>query len=290
MGSLASQSETIDAMSRQQALQAMFASHVAAVTTASGALAEIDAAAEVIANALTSGSTLFYAAAGSSGLMALADASELPGTFGIAQSQIKICMAGGVPVDGCMPGNTEDDIEQATADAQKMRPGDVAIIVSASGTTPFALVFADTSRSQGNAVIAIANVAGSKLLERADVAIALPTAPEVVGGSTRLGAGTVQKVVLNMMSTQAGILMGHVHDGLMVNLNPDNTKLRQRAAGIVTKVAGVSVETAEAALAKAEYNTKLAILIARGMDLGTARQMLNDAGGQLRDCLAYLNT
>lgn len=280
----------IDALSRGGALAAMQASHMAAISAVSGALAEIDEAAGHVAAALASGATLFYVAAGSSGLMALADACELPNTFGISAGQIRICMAGGVPADGVMPGDTEDDTSDAVTIAHDLQAGDVAIVVSASGTTPFALAFAEAAKARGNTVIAIANVDGTPLLELADVAIGLETAPEVVDGSTRLGAGTAQKVALNMISTQAGILMGHVHDGLMVNLVPDNIKLHKRACRIVTTIASVSESDAERALEIAGQNSKLAVLIAMGLDLNTARARLSQAGGRLRDCLPTPNT
>lgn len=275
----------IDALSHADALSAMLASHMAAVATVAQAQAEIDAAADCLAAALMAGKTLFYAAAGSSGLMALADGCELAGTFGVAAHQVRICMAGGVPADGVMPGATEDDCSDAIAAARDMKAGDIAIIVSASGTTPFAIAFAETARAQGNRVVAIANVAASSLLDLADVAIALPTAAEVVDGSTRLGAGTAQKVALNMISTQAGIRLGHVHDGLMVNLVADNAKLHKRAARIVGQIAAVSEQVAKDALVASRYNTKLAALIASGIDIGSARVRLEKAGGRLRDCL-----
>ena len=262
----------------------MLSSHLDAVNTVSNAIADIDAAAECVARTLTEGGTVHYAAAGSSALMALADVSEIPGTFGVAQQQVRICMAGGVPVDGVMPGHVEDDSEDAIAAAQGMAEKDIAVVVSASGTTPYAIAYAKAAKAQGNAVIAFANVAGSELLELADVAITLPTAPEVVDGSTRLGAGTAQKVALNMMSTQAGILMGHVHQGLMVNLKPDNIKLRKRAAAIVAKIAGVSTDAADVALIQCRYDTKLAILIASGEEIEDARKRLAKVGGHLKEC------
>lgn len=276
---------SIDAVARQDALSAMLASHMDAVAIVSTAQNNIDTAAGYVARALAAGKTLHYAAAGSSALMALADSCELPGTFGIAAQQIRICMAGGVPADGVMPGYVEDDAADAVAAAQGMALGDVAIVVSASGTTPYSIAFAQTVKEQGNKVIAVANVSGSQLLEMADVGIALPTAPEVVGGSTRLGAGTAQKVALNMISTQAGILLGHVHDGFMVNFAPDNVKLRKRAAQIVMKIVGVSEAAADAALMQCGYDTKLAVLIAAGIDIDDARIRLEKAGGRLRDCL-----
>ncbi|MEM7320559.1 MAG: N-acetylmuramic acid 6-phosphate etherase [Pseudomonadota bacterium] len=278
-------SYAIDALPPSEALATMLSAHSDAIAGVAKALADIDTAAGIIAAALSSGARLYYAAAGSSGLMALADACELPGTFGVDGDQIRICMAGGVPVDGSMPGNTEDDSDQAQNAAKELRAGDVAIVVSASGTTPFALAFAETARQQGASVISIANVSGSALLGLGDVAIAVPTGPEVISGSTRLGAGTAQKVALNMISTQVGILLGHVHDGLMVNLVADNIKLRQRAAGIVKQIGGVDQDVAEQALIKADSNTKLAVLIARGIPIDHARALLNTHNGRLRNCL-----
>lgn len=275
----------IDELDRHDALSSMLMSHLDAATVVSHAIADIDIAAECLAQALTAGRTVHYAAAGSSALMALADACELPGTFGVAQNQIRICMAGGVPVDAAMPGHVEDSCEGAIAAAQRMTEGDIAIVISASGTTPYAMAFANTAKAQRNTVIAIANVAGSDLLKIGDVAIALPTAPEVLDGSTRLGAGTAQKVALNMMSTQAGILMGHVHEGLMVNLKPDNIKLRKRAAGIVATITGISTDAADVALSQSDFDTKLAILIAKGENIEDARKRLAKAGGHLKECL-----
>ena len=279
----------IDAVSRIEALGQMLASHAAAAKAVSVAVAEIDAAAELIASTVTGGGKLVYAAAGSSGLMALADACELPGTFGIPQGQIRIAMAGGVPADGRMPGDTEDQTTEAVATAREMQPGDIAIVLSASGTTRYACAFAEEAGKRGSKVIGIANVPGSRLLALSDIAIAIPTDAEVVAGSTRLGAGTAQKIALNMISTQAGILLGHVHDGLMVNLNPDNIKLRTRAADIVVKIAHVTSDAATRALGQAGYDTKLAVLIASGMTKAEARALLEQNNHRLRDCMTEMS-
>ena len=277
--------DTLDALASSDAMSLMIDSHAMAVEAVRPAARAIEGAALLLAAAVQAGATVYYAAAGSSGLMALADACELPGTFGVPECQIKICMAGGVPADGHMPGNTEDDGQAAAQAASAVCPGDVAIVASASGTTPYALSFAETAKARGASVISIANVPTSPLLEMADVAIALNTGVEVVEGSTRLGAGTAQKVALNMISTRAGVLMGHVHDGLMVNLNPENKKLRKRAAHIVSRIAHVSVQDATRALEAAEYNTKCATLIASGVHKDTAEGLLAQHCGRLRACL-----
>ncbi|MCA8883412.1 MAG: N-acetylmuramic acid 6-phosphate etherase [Rhodobacteraceae bacterium] len=268
------------------ALSQMLASQLSAVQVVGGAQASIARAASVLAEGLKRGARLHYAAAGSSGLMALADAAELPGTFGIAPDQIAVHMAGGVPVDGVMPGDTEDDADAALRAAASVAAADVAIVVSASGTTPYALAFAKAAKAGGAHVIGLANVAGSALLEIADIAIALPTGAEFVEGSTRLGAGTAQKVALNMMSTLAGIHLGHVHDGLMVNLNPDNIKLRKRAADIVSRIAGVPLAEAGRALEATGYNAKAAVLVARGLTAAEAKARLEEHDGFLGACLA----
>lgn len=275
----------IDALTRDDALTTMRASHMAALEAMASAQEAIDEAAAQVVATLSAGCTLVYAAAGSSGLMALADASELTGTFGIPSRQIRVCMAGGVPVDGIMPGNTEDDRNEAILAARAMNSGDLAIILSASGTTPYAIAFAETAKAQGNTVVAIANATKSSLLAMADIAIGLATAPEVVEGSTRLSAGTAQKVALNMISTQAGILLGHVHDGLMVNLVPDNIKLRQRAQHIVSRITGVPSKVAGDALERAGLDTKLAVLMAAGLNIDVARRKLAESGGRLKDCI-----
>ncbi|MDW4498479.1 N-acetylmuramic acid 6-phosphate etherase [Sulfitobacter sp. D35] len=284
----AEENRPLDDLPRTEALRRMLDSQVAAARCVAGAIAEIDHAADAVAAAVAAGRRLHYAAAGSSGLMALSDASELAGTFGIPSKQVRIAMAGGVPVDARMPGDTEDGTDEARDAASGMKPGDVALVLSASGTTPFACAFAESARAKKAKVIAIANVARAPMLDLADIAISIPTAPEVIGGSTRLGAGTAQKIALNMISTQAGILLGHVHDGMMVNLVADNAKLRQRASGIVQRIAGVSEDAASNALSDARNDTKRAVLLASGASPEAAERLLAETGGRLRDCLAAL--
>lgn len=254
-----------------------------------GATVELAEAGEQMARTLQAGRRLHYVAAGSSGLMAMADACELAGTFGIEPAQVAIHMAGGIPTDASMPGDTED----ATADAAKavdaMAAGDTALLLSASGSTPFVVEVAELARKKGVALICIANTPGSPLLAMADVAICLPTPPEVLAGSTRMGAGTAQKAALNIMSTIMGMVMGHVHDGMMVNVKADNAKLRARAAGMVATIAKVDATTAETCLEAANGAVKLAVLMAVGAhDLNDATARLSRADGRLRAALAAM--
>lgn len=284
-GKIPDQEHSIDAAMPLDALTMMLASHAAAVDCVKPALREIEMGAMLLADTLRRGYSVAYVGAGSSGLMALADCSELPGTFGIPASQIRIFMAGGVPMDGHMPGRTEDNRAAAPDVVQGLSESDLVIAISASGTTPYVCQVVEQARLAGIKVIGIANVANSPVLGNADLAICLPTPPEVLAGSTRLGAGTAQKVALNMMSTQAGVLLGHVHDGLMVNLHADNTKLRQRAAQIVSNLARTAPGAARAALAKADNDTKTAVLVALGCTVPEARDLLTNHKGHLRPCI-----
>lgn len=246
--------------------------------------------AAIMATALRAGRVLHYAAAGSSGLMAMADACELAGTFGTDPSQIRIHMAGGIPQDASMPGGTEDDQDDAQGAATTIGPGDAIIVISASGTTPFAIEVARLAQAKGASVIGIANNEGTALLDLADVAICLPTPPEVLAGSTRMGAGTAQKAALNIMSTLMGVALGHVHDGMMVNVRADNAKLQARAIGMVAEIAKVDEGRAAACLAIAEGEVKLAVALAAGAtDLNHAKDCLKRADGFLRPVLAELN-
>jgi N-acetylmuramic acid 6-phosphate etherase len=260
----------------------------AAVRAAIGPIAE---AASLIATTLAGGGRLAYAAAGSSGLMALADALELPGTYGIPRDRIVVLFAGGAEALRDMAGAPEDDADGAArevADAG-IKHGDCLVAVSASGSTPYALGALKEARRLGAKTIAIANNAGSPLLAVADVAVLLATPPEVIAGSTRMGAGTAQKIALNMLSTMAAIHLGHVHDGYMVNLHADNIKLRGRAARIVQAVAGCDEKAALSALEKTGGQVKPAVLIAAGAtDMEAAEEMLDGTGRKLRPALSKL--
>ncbi|MEK0165441.1 N-acetylmuramic acid 6-phosphate etherase [Phaeobacter sp. JH20_36] len=259
---------------------------LAAVDSARPAIA---AGAALLTECLRNAGHLHYAAAGSSALMALADGAELPGTFGISADQISIHMAGGIPSDGRMPGHTEDDSAAGSKAAAAVTAGDVAITLSASGTTPFPIGFAKTAQAAGAKVIAIANNADTPLLQLADVAICLPTPPEVIAGSTRMGAGTAQKAALNMMSTLAGIRLGHVMDGMMVNLIADNAKLRQRAIRIVCTLTQQDAEAAARALDQTGGAVKAAILLLQGAASPTAADtLLRHNKDNLRAALAQV--
>lgn len=272
-------------------LDQLLAAQIAALSMVQPAIPEIETAAQLAAHALQSGHKLAYAGAGSAGLMALADALELAGTFGIPPDRTPVFFAGGAGALLHMTGGVEDDPNLATADLRRhtIGAGDVVICVSASGGTAYTLAIAKGARAAGATVISIANVAQSALLKAADHGILLETGPELVTGSTRMGAATAQKVALNMVSVRMGILLGHVYDGYMVNVISDNAKLVDRAARIVADLSGQGMDVARAALAQTGGAVKSAILIAKGATPDQASQLLQDSGGVLGPTLAAIS-
>ncbi|HZG29801.1 MAG TPA: N-acetylmuramic acid 6-phosphate etherase [Ensifer sp.] len=230
------------------------------------AIPAISRAGELAAERLTRGGRLIYAGAGSSGLMALADGLELPGTFGLALADVKILLAGGAASLSDLAGGYEDDEALALRDLEpvNLTEDDCVVCVTASGSTPYTLAIARAARERSAAVIGMANNRDAALHALSDVAILLETPAEVVAGSTRMGAGTAQKIALNMLSTLMAIRLGHVHDGYMINLKADNIKLLGRACRIVSEISGVDPDKAERYLTLAGGSVKIATLLASG--------------------------
>jgi len=287
------QAKGLDLRPAEEVLALLAAGQIEAAQSVASAIPALAAAARLAADCLRAGGRLIYAAAGSSGLMALADALELPGTYGIAREQVAVLLAGGMAALTDMRGGPEDDEEAARQGLKALRPGpgDCLIAITASGQTPYPLAAVIAARQAGAGTIGIANNAGAALFGQVDVAVCLPTPPEVVAGSTRMGAGTAQKIALNMLSTMMAVHLGHVHDGFMVNVVADNIKLRRRAQGIVAAIAGVEDETAAGALESSGGAVKPAVLIAAGASgMDAAQRLLAAHGGRLRPALAALRT
>ncbi|QQR35409.1 N-acetylmuramic acid 6-phosphate etherase [Devosia oryziradicis] len=275
----------------EEALAILAEAQVDAARAVQAAVPYIARAAHLAADCIRAGGRLVYVAAGSSGLMALADALELPGTYGLAGERIKVLLAGGVAGLTNMAGAPEDDADAARAEIAEAGagPGDCIIALTASGYTPYPMAAVEAARAAGARTIGISNNEGAPLFDRVDVAICLPTPPEVIAGSTRMGAGTAQKIALNMLSTMMAVHLGHVHDGFMVNLVADNTKLRERARRIVMAVSEVPEDRAAAALDKAGGAVKVAILLAVGaVDVRSAEALLTENAGHLRPSLKAL--
>ncbi len=279
----------LDLLPAIQIAARLHGAQMAALDVVAQSAARLVQAAETMAQTVQSGRRLFYAAAGSSGLMALADAAELPGTFGIAADRIIVLMAGGLPVDIELLGKAEDDTADAMRASGLIEAGDTVIVISASGATPYALTIAREARARGAQVIALANNRDAGLFEHATISIHLATPPELIAGSTRMGAGTAQKAALNIMSTLTGILLGHIHDGMMVNVDVDNNKLRQRATDIICTIAGVGAPEAAAFLDEAGGAVKTAVMLACGaQSITEAEALLAQTHGHLREAMTRM--
>jgi N-acetylmuramic acid 6-phosphate etherase len=283
--------EGLDGLPPAAILSVLLDGQLGAVESVRNALPDIERAARLIADRLTSGGRLIYCGAGSSGLMAMADGLELPGTYGIAPDQAPILLAGGADSLQLLAGGYEDDVELAASDVEALSitDGDCMVCVSASGSTPYTLRAAELGKARGAAIISIANNAGKPLLDLADVPVLLATPPEAIAGSTRMGAGTAQKIALNMISTLTAVHLGHVHDGFMVNLRADNAKLRDRARRMVATISGTDGDRAGRLLDEADGSVKIAVLLAAGAD-GTqsAGRLLESCNQNLRSALKTL--
>jgi N-acetylmuramic acid 6-phosphate etherase len=267
----------------------MLAGQIRAVDCVAKERAALAAAAHLLATALRSGGRALYLGAGSSGLLAMQDGLELPGTFGLGPERVRFVTPNGERF--LVDGSGEDDVQAAedAVDALDVRPNDVAVAVSASGATPFTLAAARRVKAAGAGLIAIVCREGSPLGPLADAPAVFDVGSEAVEGSTRLAAGTAQKAALGVLSTLAAAELGWVHDGLMVNVRPDNAKLRARARDIVARVAAVDESAASAALAESNNDVQVAIAAAAGrIDATEARALIAECGGDLSHVLARL--
>ena len=279
----------LDRLSNSEILTILHRSQVDAANAVAAAIDSLAQGAEAMALAVRNGRKLVYAAAGSSGLQGMADGLEITPTFGVPISQIKILRAGGLEDLSRPKGEAEDNVAAAQLDASVIEAGDCAICLAASGSTAYTITILKLAQEKGAVTIGISNNPDTALLSHADIPIHLPTPPEVIAGSTRLGAGTAQKIALNMMSSLMGVRLGHVLDGLMVNVIANNEKLYRRAEEIVMQVTGCGRSTASSNLHKANGAVKEAVLLALGaQSYFDAQNLLERNNQNLRDALAAL--
>lgn len=271
-------------------VRALWEGQMRALAACLSALPDVTEAVDAIADRLRGGSgRLVWVGAGSSGLVAALDALDVGDTFGWPEERLAIVMAGGLDLRGGIATEAEDDAAAGAAEIEALAvgPQDVVIGVSASGGSVFTSEAIAEARRRGALTIAVVAMAGSALAEAAALAIVAATGPEVLAGSTRLGAGTAQKVILNALSTAVMIRLGAVYDNLMVSVRPRNAKLRRRCVAIVARIAGVSPERATEALATRGH-VKGAILHLAGAAADSIEARLAASGGDLRDALETL--
>ncbi len=261
---------------------------IAAVRAAQTPIAQaIDAA---VARLDGSQGRIIYVGAGSSGRLAVQDGVELFPTYGWPGSRLVYMLAGGTRATVDSVEGAEDDAEGARATVAALAPtvDDVMIGVAASGRTPYTLAALQAARSARALTIGMANNAEAPILTAADIAIPLLTGPEVVAGSTRLGAGTAQKAALNVISTAIMVRLGHTFGNLMVDLSSSNIKLDARRVAMLRRIVPVDEAAARAALAASGGHVKTAALVALGLSAQAAGALLATHRGRLRPALAEI--
>lgn len=245
-------------------------------------------AADAIAAALGRGGRLFYVGAGTSGRLAVLDASECPPTFGVPPSLVQGVIAGGRRALVSAVEGAEDDASRGARDLKKKKVSarDVVVGLSASGATPYVLGALRFARRRGAAAIGVTCNRGAAINRVARITIAVEVGPEVIAGSTRMKAGTAQKMVLNMLSTSAMVRLGYVYDNWMINVALTNKKLRRRGLRLLEEATGASVSEAARAARRAGHDLRVALVMLKSrVNANEARRRLMRAAGNLRKAL-----
>jgi N-acetylmuramic acid 6-phosphate etherase len=281
---------SIDVWQAEDIAESIVESQFAAVAAVLAARKEIAAAVVAMHARLQHDGRLIYVGAGTSGRLAVQDGAELAPTFGWPQERLVLIIAGGEKALLRSVEGAEDDAEEGVKliDQHEVDAHDVLIAIAASGTTRFTMACLREAKLRGALILGIANNRTSPILEEADHPILLDTGAEPIAGSTRLKAGTAQKVALNTLSTSLMILLGKVYRGLMVDVRAANEKLVKRSEDILIELTGRNREDARDALSSAKGSVKLAVLLLNGCDLNAAKQLLNSTKGQLGTALRHL--
>ena len=280
----------LDAWPLSSAIEAMWEGQLAAVAAIGHALPAITAATEAAKAALGDHGRIVYIGAGTSSRVAVQDGAELMPTFAWPSERVRFIVAGGDSAFVTSVEGAEDDVDNAVTqiNATQLTPHDVVIAVAASGTTPFTVAALRQAGSSGAVTIGVANNPGTALLASARFPILIETGRELIAGSTRMKAGTAQKVVLNLISSGIMLRLGRVYRGMMVNMQPTNAKLKRRAEAMVAQIARCDPSHAARWLELAEGDIKTASLLALGLDRVDAETILKNCDGNLRRVFAEL--
>ena len=287
---ISQQYKDLDLWPVHDTIEAMHSGQVDALNSIQPALEAIAKAAEAAAQRLGETGRLIYVGAGTSGRLAILDGSELGPTYGWPFERLVFCMAGGVEALIRSQEGAEDSAENGRLSMQEAKagPSDVVFCVAASGRTPFTLGALKEANACGALTIGISNNPDTPILSEATFPILAETGGEIIAGSTRMKAGTAQKIILNMLSTAIMIRLGRVYDGLMVDMIVSNAKLEIRAANMVSQIADCSTDLAYAALRDTNNSIKKSILMCRGVALSETGPLLRECGGNLRQALAQI--
>jgi N-acetylmuramic acid 6-phosphate etherase len=281
-------SEGIDALPTSEILRVINGEDRKVAEAVSRELPSIVRAVDAIVDAFERGGHLIYIGAGTSGRLGVLDASECPPTFNVPPEMVRGIMAGGEAALARATETTEDDPAIGARDLQQsgFAASDVLVGITASGRTPYVLGAVAEATRMGALTIGISCTTDSELARAVKVPITLLVGPEIVAGSTRMKAGTATKMALNMLTTASFIRMGYVFGNLMVNIQPKNSKLADRARRIVARAAGVSYERAGELLKTADGSVPAAIVMAKaGVDRESAARRLAAARGRISEAL-----
>ena len=279
----------IDLMSSLEIVSAINAEDHAVPDAVAKTLPQVAQAVDAIVAAFTNGGRLVYIGAGTSGRLGVLDASECPPTYGVPPTMVVGLIAGGLDALVNASEGAEDRKEAGSADLVNINltERDVVVGIAVSGRTPYVIGALDYAKAKGATTVALTCNPDSPIARMAHISISPLVGPEVITGSTRMKSGTAQKLVLNMLSTASMVRIGKTYGNLMVDMIASNGKLVARAARMVSQATGNSVEEAEAALASAGNDSKLAILmLLTGEAAAPARARLAAAGGVLRRAMA----
>lgn len=278
----------LDGWSSADVVDAIYEGQLASLAATRAALPAISAAVEQVADRLGDDGRLVYVGAGTSGRLAVLDGVELAPTFNWPKERLAYCLAGGEKALVVSVEGAEDDAGDGARQIEALNVGasDVVIGVAASGRTPFTVGAVERARALGALTVGIANNKDAALLLASECPILIETGSEVVAGSTRMKAGTSQKVVLNMLSTAVMVRLGRIYQGYMVDMVISNDKLHDRAIRIVAELAACGQDEAKTALKMANNDIKEAVLIALGEDQAESQNLLSEAGGNLRRALS----
>jgi len=252
---------------------------------------QIAQAIDMIAKQFLKGGRLIYFGAGTSGRLGIIDASECPPTFSVDPDMVQGVIAGGDAAIRTSVEGAEDNFEAGKKDAEILQPEDVAVVISASGNPKYLLGVLEKADEINCKTIGITCNSQGRIAEEAGLVICVEVGPEVIAGSSRLKAGTAQKMILNMLTTGSMIKIGKTYENFMIDLQAVNEKLKDRAIRIVAQIAKVSHSEALSALLKSNWEIKTAIVsVEMGLDVETARKELKKHGGVLRKLLAKKTT
>ncbi len=278
----------LDTMSSFELVRAMNREDARVPRSIKSVLPDIASAIDVIAGCFAKGGRLIYVGTGTSGRIGALDASESPPTFDTSPEMVQFLIAGGESALVHATEASEDSTELGRSDMAAMKPGkrDVVVGLAASGRTPYTIGALQYAASKGAATIAVACNRGSALGKSAQIAIEVDVGPEVLAGSTRLKAGTAQKLICNMLTTGSMVKMGYVYSNLMVNLHLTNEKLVERGILILESVARVGRDTALKTLKKAGMRVPVALVMLKGhVSKSEATRRLREAKGNVRKAI-----